>query len=327
MQKMSWWQKVLYALALGTPCFFLSEGFFWARWRLDFNPLSSLVTWLVYCFVTYTTLLILDRFKVRNFWGVFLAGAVYGWLLEAVVVSTFYEDFPLGISFTGLAWHAPLSVGVGLYALPRLLRQAKPGRIAWMSAIAGLVYALWAIWWWGEEPGNINPPLPWLLYSGGMTVLSMLGLWAADRFSRAQRFVSTRGEWIAVVILWSLFFLFVRFFSYGWGIFVLPLLMLLTFIALRQGQKKAGDHQQQVLEAIRGPLPLSNLLALLALPATAALFYTLAYFLGLQFPSHYLFYAILTPAGFVLYILAIVQLMRRKRTIKKPAHSTISKGE
>ncbi len=326
MQAMKWWRKILYALAVGTPCFFLSEGFFWARWRTDFNPISAVQTWLVYCFVTYTVLVILERFRVRNFWGVFLAGAVYGWLVEGVVVSTLYEDFPLGISFTGLAWHALFSVAIGLYLLPRLLRTAKPGRIAWMAALAGLVYALWSLWWWLENPNNINNPLLWLFYSGGMALLSLLGYWAADRLSREHRFTSSKTEMILLAVVWALIFLVSRFFSFGWGIVVLPPLMALTFAALSVHRKAAADPQVPALDAIRGPIPLVNLAVVLLMPFTAVAIYTIAYLLGIPAKTNILFYIVLTPAGFVLYIAALVKMFRQKGTIN-PAIDTASAGE
>ena len=316
MQKMNWWQKILYTLAVGTPCFFLSEGFFWARWRVDFNPISSLQTWLFYCFVTYTTLVILDRFKVHDFWGIFLGGAVYGWLVEAVVVGTLYEDFPLGISFTGLAWHALLSVAVGLYALPRILRRAKPGRITWMTAVAGVIYAIWSLWWWLENPNNINNPFLWLFYTGGMTLLSILGYWLADRFSRERCFTSSKTELTVLIVVWTAFFLFVRFFSFGWGIFVLPPLMGLTFFALHQGRKAVTGQETAALDAIRGPIPLGNLAVLLTMPMTAVILYAVAYLIGIPAETNILFYIILTPAGFILYLLAVVKLFRRKPVIQ-----------
>jgi hypothetical protein len=326
MQTMKWWRKILYALAVGTPCFFLSEGFFWARWRMDFNPISAVQTWLVYCFVTYTILVILDRFRVRNFWGVFLAGAVYGWLVEGVVVSTLYEDFPLGISFTGLAWHALFSVTIGLYLLPRLLRTARPGRIAWMAALAGAIYALWSLWWWLENPNNINNPLLWLLYSGGMALFSLLGYWAADRLSREHRFISSKAELIVLVVVWTIFFLISRFFSFGWGIFVLPPLMALTFAALHVGRKGIAQKETLALGAIRGPIPPVNLAILLLIPLTAVVIYTIAYMLGIPAKTNILFYIVLTPAGFIVYIIALLQMFRRKGTIN-PETETASTGE
>jgi hypothetical protein len=317
MEKMTGWRKVLYVLAVGTVCFFLSEGFFWARWRTDFNFISSVQTWLIYCFITYTTLVIIDQFKVHDFWGVFLAGAIYGWLVEGVVVGTLYEDFPLGISFTGLAWHGLFSVGVGLYALPRLLRRAEPGRIAWISAAAGLVYGGWAIWWWGEDQGNINTPVPWFIYSLGMTLLCVFALWSAGRLSSKQTFSSQRRELTLLLIVWSVFFVFMRIFSYWWGLFVLPLLMLMCFLALRKGKKAALHGQRSVLQAIQGKVPLENLLMLLVMPVSALVLYSLAYGLGLLLPTNILFYTILTPAGFVLLILALVKLFSRKGTIQE----------
>src|SRR5208337_596700 len=78
-----------------------------------------LITWIAYCLLGWIFLDLVRRFRVASFTALFLCGAVFGWVDEGVVVDTLYGNptnpFPLSISFTGLAWHAMLSVCVGWY--------------------------------------------------------------------------------------------------------------------------------------------------------------------------------------------------------------------
>jgi hypothetical protein len=78
------------------------------------------------------------------------AGAVFGWLLEGVVVGTAYEILPISISFTGLAWHGLISFSFGLWALPEIL--SRRCNLLFPAVIGiGLFFGAWAINW------NANP--------------------------------------------------------------------------------------------------------------------------------------------------------------------------
>lgn len=316
MQKMNGWRKLLYTLAAGSLCFFLSEAFYWARWRTDSTPILAFGTWLMYCFVTYTTLIIIDRYQVKNFWGFFLSGAIYGWLVEGVLVGKVYEFFPMGISFTALGWHALLSVSIGLYILPRFLKNEKFSKIVLVAVITGLIYTFWAFWWWREDSTNINHPVPWLLYTGAISLFSILAIFFVDRLSFRKRFTSSQGEWIGVLVAWSILFVIARYFSFWWGLIVLPALLALTIFGLHKGQNKNNPVQGKDQGDKRKLIPFWNLFALLALPVSSSIFYILAYFFGLTPPTNVLFLTIIIPAGFVLYIIAWVKNFQRTGTIK-----------
>ena len=147
-------------LANGYVLFFVSERVFWSFWRPSDTLNEFLVTWLAYCLLGWVFLDLLRRFKVASFPSLFLCGAVFGWLGEGVVVDTLYGDltnpFPLSISWTGLAWHALLSVGVGWYLIGKALTQNKPTRTAWLSLAVGVGWGLWAVWWEAEMGMETN---------------------------------------------------------------------------------------------------------------------------------------------------------------------------
>ena len=70
---------------------------------------------------------------------------------ERVVVDTLYGDptnpFPLSISFTGLAWHDLLSVGVDCHEIGKALTEGKPTKTIFVSLTLGIAWGLWAVWW------------------------------------------------------------------------------------------------------------------------------------------------------------------------------------
>ncbi len=114
-------RQILGILATGYILFFYSELMFWARVRPGDALKDWVSTWLLYSLLGYILLTLIARFRVSGIWALFLAGAVFGWLAEGLVVQTAYDSLPLSISFTGLAWHALISVCVGWYAVRRAL--------------------------------------------------------------------------------------------------------------------------------------------------------------------------------------------------------------
>ena len=122
-------RKAAVILANGYILFFFSERVFWSFWRPGDTLPEFLITWIAYCLLGWIFLDLVRRFKVASFPPLFLCGAVFGWVGEGVVVDTLYGNptnpFPLSISFTGLAWHALLSVGVGWYLIGRALTEEK----------------------------------------------------------------------------------------------------------------------------------------------------------------------------------------------------------
>ena len=114
---------LLAVLAAGYILMYFSELLFWARRAPGDSLAGWLGTWLVYSLTGFIMLSLGGHFRARSIWALFLAGAVFGWLTEGLVVQTAYEDLPLSLSFTGLAWHALISVLVGWRAMRVALRR------------------------------------------------------------------------------------------------------------------------------------------------------------------------------------------------------------
>lgn len=292
-------RKAAVVLASGYILFFLSERAFWSFWRPGDNSTEFLITWVAYSLIGWIFLDLVKRFRVARFPAVFLCGAVYGWVAEGIVVDTMYGDptnpFPLSLSWTGLAWHALLTVGVGWYLLGKALTQEKPGKAAWLSLAIGLVWGLWAVWW-PAELKEADTSVRGFASHTIVTSVPFLLSWLVLGMARSEWF---RVGKVATVLLWAIAaFLFVaaRVPIRPVASFALPPLLLVCWIALRRnaGKEEATD----VLDVVLGSIRPRNVLVLILIPAAAIGVYGVFHALGLVPPTNILLYAITMPLGF-----------------------------
>jgi hypothetical protein len=127
-------KNLLSALATGYILFVFSERIFWAVWWPGSTIAELAITWLAYSAVAYLFLSVMQWSRADDLWSVFLAGAIYGWLVEGGLADTLYgtqpsAPFPTSISITGLSWHALISVLVGWWATGRALANGSTSRM------------------------------------------------------------------------------------------------------------------------------------------------------------------------------------------------------
>jgi hypothetical protein len=229
-------------------------------------------------------------------------------MTEGIVVQTAYEDLPLSLSFTGLAWHALISVWVGWYAVRRALFSGLKATLL-VSAIIGLAYGLWAISWW-VEPGEIPAsPLEFAQYAILSTLLLVFACWLYDhtipRFFAPNRFVV-----IAVGILFLLYFAFIAVPAAPLASVLLPVLLLLIYLALRRNSQR--ETREPLHLCFSRTDQIWRYLGLLLLPVTAALVYAAAFYLGARWYTNWLLYLLTTPAGFILFFVSLIKVWRMK---------------
>lgn len=292
-------KSIAVVLASGYILFFLSERVFWSFWRPGDNSAEFLITWVAYSLIGWIFLDLVRRFRVARFPAVFLCGAVYGWVAEGIVVDTMYGDpsnpFPLSLSWTGLAWHALLTVGVGWYLLGKALTQENPKRTAWLSLAIGLVWGLWAVWWPAElkeADTSVRGFASHTIVTSVPFVLSwlVLGMARPDWFRVGK---------VATVLLWALVaFLFVaaRAPTSPVASFALPTLLLVCWIALRRNART--EQAPDVLDEMLGRIRPRNVLVLFLIPATAIAVYGVFHALRLVLPTNILLYVVTMPLGF-----------------------------
>ncbi len=302
-------KNILLVLSTGYILVYFSEHLFWARPRPGDSLGEWVSTWIAYSLLAFMFLSLLAYFRVKNIWGLFLAGAAFGWLAEGVIVQTTYEILPLSISFTGLAWHTLITVCVGWYLLrksffsPELLSTLK------LSTAIGLCYGIWAIAWWLEPDGGVASLMEFSGFSLITTLLVMVAYWLAN-WSGSEPFRLHRGVTLAVVGLFMLYFFFVTVPAAPWALAILPVLMGLVYLGLRHHRLNAAEGS--LLDEQQGRIPLRKLISLLALPGTAILFYALALSLDLQWYTNWILYLVTTPLGFILFGISFYKSVRHK---------------
>jgi hypothetical protein len=103
----------------------------------------------------------LERTGCRGAPGAVLAAGVLGWLIEGVIVSQTYEAIPFSLSWTPLAWHGLIGVGLALVALrlALLARSIWPG--VGVTLLLGGFAGLWNAYGWERFAGDIvGGPVP-----------------------------------------------------------------------------------------------------------------------------------------------------------------------
>jgi hypothetical protein len=300
-------KNILLVLSTGYIFVYFSEHLFWARPRPGDSLGGWVGTWIAYSFLAFVFLNLLFYFRVKDIWGLFLAGAAFGWLAEGVIVQTTYEILPLSISFTGLAWHALITVWIGWYLLPKSFFASEWLSTLKLSALIGLCYGIWAIAWWLEPDGGVATLAEFSGFSLITTLLVMVAYWLAS-WSVSEPFRPPPGVTLTIAGLFVLYFFFVTVPAAPWAFAILPILLGLVYLGLRQHRLNTG--QGSWLDEQKGQLPFLNLSSLLALPVTAILFYALALSLNLQWQTNWLVYLVTTPLGFILFGVSLYKSLR-----------------
>ncbi|HEV8190801.1 MAG TPA: hypothetical protein VGP82_04860 [Ktedonobacterales bacterium] len=273
-----------------------------------------------YSFAAYVFLAVVSAFRVHTLAAVFLSGALFGWLIEGVFVQTAYDSQPLSISFTGLAWHALLTVLVGWWALQWGLRSSI-WRALWVSSLVGSAYGLWATSWWAEAP----PPTPlsaFVLYILATTLALVIAYRLAARL-RVSRFTPSRLEWAVMLLVILIYFALITVPQQPLALVVLPpLVALVLFILWRNRRIETRDDALTTLYSSPA-VCISHVLALLVLPLAAGAIYGLLLALDVRFPTNIVLYLITTPLGFIALIVSLVQTFRIKKRLPESAASPV----
>lgn len=293
-------KNLVLVLATGYIFVYFSEHLFWARLRPDDSLKNWFSAWIAYSLMAFVFLHLVTYFRVTEKWSLFLAGAAFGWLAEGLVVQTAYESLPLSISFTGLAWHALITVWIGWYAARRALRAASPASIRTFGLFAaiGAGYGIWAITWWLEPDGGVATLAEFSRFSLTITALVTLA-YALANWGASAPFAPNR--WVTRVIygLFLLYFAFVTIPAAPWALLILPILLGLVYYGLRR--HRPVEETDTLLTSLTSRIHPLNFLAIFALPLTAIAVYAAALSLNLQWHTNWILYLITTPLGFVLF--------------------------
>ena len=294
-----------FVLGTGLVTGALAERAFWGRLRPDDSVADSLFTLAAYTAVCHLGLVAVRRMAVADVRRLFLVGALVGWIVEGMVVGTVYETLPLSISWTALAWHAPLSVVVGWYVFPRLLGQG--GRRAWIAAGGGgVAMGAWSAFM--SVDAGVDPD-PGHAMANAAIVAAALGAGYAlhHRFRPGPGALGIGRPAIIVaclVVAWALLGVVP---AVPFAPLVLVPLVAVTLRALRRGAP-APDGAEAF--AVVPGVPARHLAPLLLVPPAAAAGCLLAAVMHAAPYVGYAVYAVATPGGAVAFVMAA----RRRRS-------------
>lgn len=305
-------RSLILILSTGFIFFYYSELLFWSRIRPGDSISGWLETWAAYSLMAFIFLVLVKYFRVRNIWALFLAGAAFGWIAEGVVVQTTYESLPLSISFTGLAWHALITVWIGWYAVRKSLHSTNRMATLKIAAAIGLCFGVWAISWWGEPDGGVSTVMGFAAFSIFATVLVVFAYRLLD-WSSAETF--NPNHWSIVIVggLALLYFFFVTIPAQPLAALILPVLLGLVYLGLRWNRQ--SEPEGSVLDAFDSVVPAWKYASVIAIPVCAVGVYALATVLDLHWRTNWMLYLITTPAGFILFGLSFYKTWKKKTSL------------
>lgn len=190
---------------------FFNEGPAEALLRaLNSNPFDAIASQLeIAAFYAIPAALALAAMAWRGCAGLgraMLIAALVGFAIEGAVVPAVYEAVPISYLWTSIAWHGPVTVGLGLFLMPRLLARLAPFAMAATALGAGVVWGVWTTWVW---EGGV-PDLSTEAFAGfaGWTYAGMISGYALLHLAgwpRVQLHTSVISAFaLAVVILFAL---------------------------------------------------------------------------------------------------------------------------
>jgi hypothetical protein len=312
-------RRIGLAGSVGYILLFYSERMFWSVWRPEDGPASLLATLIVYAIAADISLAAIRWSRVRAPSAMFLVGAGFGWLIEGVFAMTLFGAggvvFPITVAWTGLAWHALISVMLGLYALPLALLHSLH-RSLLVSASLGIFWGAWSVWW---ERQAAPVDWQWFLAHALVATLVLIPAYRAMHTLRIGRLGPSRGETALLAIPVVGWFALVTVPVQGiLALIVLPVLFGSIFVALRRNRQT--EAQPDFLAAIDQRIPWTRSACLLVMPVLATLVHEAARNSADPPATNVLVLVVTTPLGAIAFIISLWRCLRSHR----PASSSFA---
>lgn len=306
-------RNISLALVTGYVFFYFGERVFWSFPHPGDTLISNVLAWLLYSFTAYATLIVIEYFKIRTWWSVFLSGAFLGWLTEGVVAMTMFGieglPFPITVSWTGLAWHALIGVFFGWYLVLMVLSNNQYIKITLISIALGHFWGVWSLAWALEIPPIAITPDIYLLHGIIVTLFLCISYYLFFKLRPAE-FKSSRWERIVIALPILAFFTFITIPAIGLLSVVLPILFGVLYFAFRKN--KINESRPSFLGSFSQFPKLRSYLPLLSSPVIAAIIYNS----GLALPTNNAILFIMTPLGFIFLGISFYKIL------KNPWHAT-----
>ncbi len=265
-----------------------------------------------YALFTFPFLALLSHYKVNTLLGLFLAGAIFGWAAEALVVPAVYEGVPYSFVWTSISWHPLIDVLVGWYFVRLVMRNKN---VLWnltMFIALGGFWAIWSTWYWTGESGGsfeIITPSEFSIFAYATGIFWIVGMVIADSFGRGG-FYPTKWEVSFVALVAVVAFSITALPFLPISLSLLPFIALTVF-ALYKGRDVTGELTIDANLDEARPEWWKYVLALLT-PLTATLIYPWLFEMQLRIPTEDIILVVMLIAV-ATFVRAIVKPFRLKK--------------
>ncbi len=299
-------------VCLSVAAVVVSESWFWAKLRPGDSVLGFASTVVAYALAVQVVRFVAHRWRVSatgsGAWRrILLIGALYGWLVEGVIVTTVIDDLPFTISWTGLAWHALLTVLVGWWWVPRTLDRPLRGSL-WRLGAVGASIGTWAAFWRFEEGAAIaiGEYAAFMAVTTFVYAAGLAGWWAL----RGRAHPGLPGSMTAIVLLAALAVF--NGISHPLSL-VGPALVVLVLVAIitTRPPRSESEPMDAAPEPLAGPTPWRALGRLAVIPLVATPVFALITSAPDAIPTGWAFYAVTVPLSTVLFAVAWAGSRRR----------------
>lgn len=311
---MSIWARLRVTTGVTLILWAVSERIFWAVVREEDTLLGIASSLLPYWFATYAMLALIDYFRLRTFPELVLAGAFYGWFIEALVAMTTFGiagiPLPFSLSWTALSWHMLISVVLVWWLHRRAMGRGFLPALGYSIGL-GAFWALWNMTWFLENPPITNDLSLYSINAFAVVLLMILGHWLMG--NRMTRFMPTRAEGIGLLAIIVAYFTAVTVTTVSFLALGVPLLAALLYVSVRHLRSREPGS---LLAVMTEPVPVVNVLTLLLVGVIAALSY--GFLLSQpQFavPVNIALLFVTTPLGFGYFVWAWWKVYRQQETV------------
>lgn len=318
---MSFIKRVLFVLITGYIAFFFSERVFWSFWRVGADTVgdSIFLTWIGYSLGVYVMLWLIHVFRVRDTWGLFLAAAVFGWIMEGIIAMTTFGNngmpMYMTISFTALSWHALLTMLIVWYWYRVVLEEGNRVRIITWSSAIGMFWGLWSLAWELETPPIVASAENFAIHAFIITLFFVVSHWIWS-YMGPITFAPSFLEKIALVVLFSFVFIVQTVPTVPISLVVLPILLALSFMGLWWNKIRTSSEEKDIVQQLGNPVRSFYYPFIFIIPVVATLIFTIAKSANVSLATNWAVFLITTPLGYWWFIKSLMKV--RKGAILQP---------
>ena len=299
---------LIYVLLTSLILTFSSEFTYW--YGHEFNIILMI---LYYSIATYAFLWVIQKFKIQNFPGLFIAATIFSYLVEGGLFGVLLYEGGL-FSTWGIIYppgsHGLISVMLGFYYFRKLMLENRMVSLSMWCIGYGIYWGLWTPAYWLEKSTDFAITEVWpletfLMYAFFITFFFALSHYLLGWFRSIQfpKWLNITAMIIGLVLL-SLTFIGVPFAPLK----ILPLVGILIFVLVIYKKRQKGNTN--MIELLEGKIPLSRVLPLFIMPLIASIIYMFALdSWSMEFIEEYIVTFVAGPQavlGAVCLVLAIV---------------------